>query len=223
MKVASRPAYEELYVLTGVLLEVLTERDWEDGPGCEEAKQLKAAGLRDYQVAAVKAAWKAPYWRSLLELPPGAGKTHIAAALVATGAVMGLGSWAYLVTNASLADQTQRKFEKLIPQMLEALDGGDVEYFCTSYGTADHAHLATVDGLIVDECHLSVAPTRSKVVARAERAVFRCGLSATPLLRQDAGNAMVIGLFGPVRYRVMPALLQAAGVLSKGHFHTVCL
>jgi superfamily II DNA or RNA helicase len=223
MKVSRRPTRGELFVLTGALLEVLKDWHWEPGPGCEEASRLGAVGLRDYQIAAVQAAWKAPHLRSLLELPPGAGKTHIAAALIATGAAMGLGSWAYLVTNVSLADQTQQKFNGLVPKMLEALGGADVEYCCSSYGIVDEAALTAADGLIVDEVHQVAAPTRSSVVAKATRAVFKCGLSATPLLRQDAGNAMVIGLFGPVRYRVEPAQLQAAGVLSKGHFHVVCL
>jgi superfamily II DNA or RNA helicase len=185
------------------------------------AGQLEEAGLlRDYQAEAVTAAFTAPAWRSIVQAPAGSGKTHMAAGLVAVGAQLGICRWVYLVQNQGLAEQTRRKFETVIPEMVAVVGECDWRMVCGSYGTIGDA-VEEAQGLIVDECHLLAAPTRAAAVARAMTAEFRCGLSATPLLRQDAGNALVIGLLGPVRFSLDPEAVIAAGNLAQGRYHVV--
>jgi len=216
---AQGPDAGTLHVLTGVLLAACGyDRKMPD-------VEVGALGtlLRDYQLEAVQAAMQAPYWRSIIKAPGGSGKTHIAAGIISCGASIGLGSWLYLVTNKELASQTARVFDRVMPEMLEQLGAPDVEVICTSYGTLPPLAARGVRGVLVDECHGIAARTRMRALAQAENAVFRCGLSATPLKRQDIFNSTVVGLLGPVVYQVDPERLIAAGHLAKGNYHLVCL
>jgi len=218
-----RNASETMRVMVGALLSV-RETDW-DAPQVEELVErlVEAEFLRVYQADAVLAALVAPHWRSIVQAPGGAGKTHIAAGIIAVGAVAGICEWLYLVQNRELAAQTQRVFDKVLPAMLQVLGDADATVTCASYGTAPVASLRAAQGLLVDECHGVCAPTRAKVIGSMKSVLFRCGLSATPLLRQDSGNALVIGLLGPVCYTIKPARLVSEGYLAKGIHRLVCL
>lgn len=175
------------------------------------------------QERAVRAAWANPWGRGIISSPTGSGKTRMCAATMAVGAILGVWRWSYLVTNQELAAQSSKQFRALVPQMIDALgEDCDWECHCSSYGTAGGA-LETCQGLLVDEVHSAAAATRSSVVARAGEAVFRLGLSATPLLRQDAANALVVGLLGPVCHSVSPEELIAHGRISRGRFTVVSL
>lgn len=222
-KVWWRDTPNAMRVLAGALLAIDSNNTPSQHAGFVEelAGWLEQAGLlRGYQCQAVVAALAAPAWRSIVQAPAGSGKTHMAAGLVAVGAQLGICRWAYVVQNIGLARQTQSKFEMVIPEMMRVLGECDWRVACGSYGTIGDA-VDDAQGLIVDEVHLVAAPTRAAAVAKAGTAEFRCGLSATPLLRQDPGNALVIGLLGPVRFSLDPETVIASGNLAQGHFHTV--
>lgn len=216
---------DQLRVLAGALLAIAScEPSGHAAVAGEMANALVAAGiLRDYQGAAVAAAYAAPGWRSIILAPAGAGKTRMAAGLVAVGAQLGACRWVYLVQNQQLAAQTADQFSTWIPRMVAELGDCDWVARCGTYGTMELGALEEAHGLIVDEVHLAGAPTRAAAIARARAAEFRCGLSATPLLRQDAGNAHVIGLLGPVRYSISPEELIGTGCLARGKFIKVHL
>lgn len=186
--------------------------------------RLTEAGLLwPEQEHAVRAAWMNPWGRGIISSPTGSGKSRMCAGVMAIGSILGVWRWSYLVTNQELTAQSSRQFKDLVPRMINAMgEDCDWECSCSSYGTAG-AELATCQGLLIDEVHVVPPATRSRVVARATEAVFRLGLSATPLLRQDAGNAMVIGLLGPVCHSVTPKELIAAGRISPGRFTLVSL
>jgi len=192
-----------------------------DGIG---GKLLHRAGkLRWYQGEAVDACLQAPWRRGIIEAPTGSGKTHISAGIIASGLAAGLLRWVYLCPSKGLAAQTSASFEKVIPGMLEALcssmpEGGKVT--CGGFTSAPPDEVAQAQGMIIDECHLSASPTRLKAIA-VSSAQFRIGLSATPLLRQDAGNALVVGAFGPVIYSIGMKVLQDEGHLANGRVTTL--
>jgi superfamily II DNA or RNA helicase len=213
---------ETLLVLTGALI-ALRPEDCVPAEAATPCVEPLRGLLRDYQADAVAAAYSALLWRSIVQAPGGAGKTHIAAGIVAMGVQHGISEWLYLVQNRELAAQTQRVFDSTIPQMAELLGGGDLAVTCASYGTVPDEALRRAQGLIIDEVHGEAARTRAAVVAQAESVRFRCGMSATPLLRQDAGNALVVGLLGPVVYMIDPDVLIREGHLAQGRFHLICL
>ena len=187
------------------------------------SNELVATGLlRKYQGKAVREALLAPWWRSVLDMAPGAGKTYVCAGIQAVGLGLGMERWAYVVLNRELAAQSERKFRELIPGMLGVL-GADASLWrcvCGSYGQLKDK-ITKAEAILVDECHGLAARTRWSVFAKAEQAFFRCGLSGTPLLRQDAGNALVLGLLGPVAYRIAATDLVKLGVLARGNYTLV--
>lgn len=227
-----------LFVLTGAMIALIERGDFrkenfftEPYPvnlkyqaGCLREAEL----LRSYQAAACVAALGAHWRRGIIEAPTGAGKTRIAAGIIALGILHGVSHWVYLVQNRNLSLQSSKSFEELVPQMLLCLykaepgHGPTPNYKvgCGSYGTVQPDILASAGGLIVDEVHFSVSRTRLQAMAPC-RAHIRIGMSATPLLRQDAGNALVAGVFGPVVYKIGMEVLQKAGHLAKGKVTTL--
>lgn len=224
----------ELHLLGGALEALrcrgIVDLNGEDRPdiwpeGLEDLSRccerlLDAKILRDYQAEAVKRALAAPLGRGVVDAIMGGGKTRIAAGLAAVAASVGRGRWCYVVQNKELAGQSRSSFDELLPQMAEALGSPQAEIYATSYGGLNRIEDTAFDGCIVDECHLLPAPTRSMAYARlAPR--WRLGLSGTPLDRQDGKNAIVIGLLGPVVYRVTLTDLESKGFLAKGSVRPV--
>lgn len=245
-KGAARPVYMwrapgELQVLGGVL-SLLAEAEVVRGEIPHDfspavircfADHLVDEGIvRDYQADAAVAALCAPFGRGLVEVAMGGGKTYISALIAVLGATVGRGRWLYLVQNKELAQQSLRSFEACVPQMSEALVelGGDCErrlrrepavLDATTYaGIRRDAVGGCYDGILVDECHLLPAPTRCVPFASVA-ASWRIGLSGTPLDRQDGANPMVIGLLGPVRFRITIDELESRGFLSRGRVQPV--
>jgi len=188
----------------------------------------EAEFLRSYQAEACVAALSAHWRRGIIEAPTGSGKTRIAAGIISLGILHGVTRWVYLVQNKNLALQSSKSFEELVPKMLLRLYQAeprhrptpDYKVACGSYETTQPDILASAGGLIVDEVHSVASRTRMQAMAPC-RAHIRIGMSATPLLRQDAGNALVAGVFGPVVYKIGMEVLQKAGHLAKGKVTTM--
>jgi superfamily II DNA or RNA helicase len=150
----------------------------------------------------------------------GGGKTRLAAAICALGASYGQGRWLYLVRNKELAGQSEKEFEELLPRMCEVTGALGPSLTATTYAGVAKLDDNEFDGVIVDEVQDLPAPTRAREYARA-KSDWKIGLSGTPLDRQDAGNALVIGLTGPVVHRVSLEELTEAGFLSRGRVQPV--
>ena len=125
----------------------------------------------------------------------------------------------YVVTNRELASQAKEKIESLVPRMLLALGVEDAKYelHCCSYGDLKRVR-GLVDGVIVDECHGLAASTRMEAYMGLRVLKWRFGLSGTPLDRQDEGNILVVGLLGPVMYKLGMGALMDMGMLTRGLF-----
>lgn len=80
---------------------------------------------------------------------------------------------------------------------------------------AVHRFLETIQGLIVDECHILPSDTFLEVAMALRNAYFRVGLSGTPLARGDKKSLLAIGALGPVIHRIKPEVLMERGILSK--------
>jgi len=171
--------------------------------------------LWEHQAFATCAGLLAPYGRGILAVPTGGGKTRICVACVAVGAkVLGIDSWVYLAPNQGLVEQTEGAFDELLESMCNLIGTNPPRITCCTYGAASK-NIDGCGGLLVDEVHGAAAPTRAKVLMSCA-ATWRVGLSATPLLRQDARNTLVIGLLGPVCYEIGLRALEEAGCIARG-------
>lgn len=175
------------------------------------ADKLESEGLlRHYQAEAVRRALGAIHGRAVLEMAMASGKTRTSAALAACAG----GDWLYVVTNTELALQAKAEIDEVLPKLC-AVTCKEATVTALNYGGIKHLEKKSFEGIIVDEAHGLPAPTRALQYATlsAER---RIGLSGTPLDRQDSANAMVIGLLGPVVYKVGTKELANEGFLAKG-------
>lgn len=214
---------DTLWVLGGLLSVLLREgildlgevSAWPQvGPELSSVRDGLLRMLRPYQADSVCAGIGADLGRGLIEVPTGGGKTYIAAGLAAAGAATGMYRWLYLAPNGELAAQTDRTFREVLGSFGKALGSPPAEIKCTTYTKCDRFGLE-FDGIIGDECHRLACRTYCLPFSRL-RARWRIGLSGTPLDRQDAGNALVIGLLGPVLYKIGLNVLEREGHLTRG-------
>jgi superfamily II DNA or RNA helicase len=168
--------------------------------------------LRPYQADMIKAALLAPMGRGVLQAPPGAGKTIVAAGLFAIGATAGYMDWLYVVHNEELVWQSLNKFHAVLPKMCEVLEVQQPSISCVTYGGIKDKRLAA--GVVVDECHGLPAETRATAYSKIS-SYFKIGMSATPLDRSDDRNGLVIGFLGPVINVVDKKVLEDLGYLAK--------
>ena len=179
----------------------------------EDLLVLESEGwLRRHQVVAVEAALWAPLGRGIIEVPTGGGKTRIAAAI---GAVRG-GVWLYVVPNEELLQQSEKTFVEA-----NELLGDSVEWHVSTYGRLQGLVQREYTGVVFDECHLIGASTRALGAASVHRADYRLGLSGSPLDRCDDKNTLVIGLCGPVVYKISIPDLQEDGYLAQGEVKVI--
>jgi hypothetical protein len=110
--------------------------------------------LRDYQAEGIVEGLCAPWGRCVIQAATGSGKTVMAAGLLmCMQELLGLEKVGYLVVNQELARQTQKVFDRVIPEMRDVV-GGDVGQGvpqCMSVGTAGEA-VGALDGVVIDEC-----------------------------------------------------------------------
>ena len=182
--------------------------------------------LRPYQrdqLAAVAAAMHAGFWRILVQLATGGGKTHEIAAIVAAAVLAGL-RVLVLATRTRLVRQLHERLEQfgvahgVIAAPLPELR----DYACTvQVASADTLHrrciadkrmpLPAADGVIFDEGHLAGADSRLAILESYPAAV-RIGFTATPARKSGRGLGSVFDALIPG-----PSILDliAAGMLVR--------
>ena len=215
----------EMGVLAGALLALAGQLPGIEGPvylgqspnvdaAIGTLQYLEAEGmLRPYQTEAALAAISAPLGRALLSVAPGGGKTRIVAGLAMALGSAGYGRVLYLCHSPQLVRQAEAALRKDIEAISSRLRGVPVELITGTYSSVRVP--IDVDVLIVDECHRAGSATGMRALASVE-AVWRIGMSGTPLDRTDGGNALVVGLLGPCVYHLGIDELTRMGYLTPG-------
>jgi superfamily II DNA or RNA helicase len=205
----------------GIVVEVVDRRSKPALLGDEAS----LAWLRDYQVGAVDAVRK--HTRGILWLPTGAGKTEIAVGLTRALPVR----WGFLVHRGNLMDAAATRYEARTGMAAGRIGEGrwalpdDGRFTAATFQTIATAldrgdtraqeWLASLDGIMVDECHVLPADSFTRVVTNAPNAYYRVGLSGTPLARGDKRSLLAIASLGPVIYRIKTDTLIERGVLAR--------
>jgi superfamily II DNA or RNA helicase len=159
----------------------------------------------------------------VLAVAPSFGKTVLGARMIAERGVNTL----IIVHNKAILDQWLSRlpmFLDIAPKYLGVMRGGkkkptgiiDVALWQSlNRGDVVDDIVANYGHLIVDECH-HVAATEFELIAKAVKARYVLGLSATPV-RKDGHHPIIFMQCGPVRYRVSPKELAA----SRPFEHTI--
>lgn len=161
--------------------------------------------------------------RGIVWAPTGSGKSEVIVALARAFP----STWLALANEAQLMDQLAERYEKRTGEPAGRIGDGRWEprprFTAATFQTL-HARLeerdpatlellASVRGLVVDECHVIAARTFLRVTRAVPNARFRFGFSGTPLARTDERSVHAVGALGPVIYRVWPKTLAEAGVI----------
>ena len=80
---------------------------------------------------------------------------------------------------------------------------------------AARAFLSDVRMIILDEAHVGGSDSVTNILKIMPDAYYRIGLSATPLARGDSKSIMVVGMFGPICYRIHTRDLINQGYLAE--------
>lgn len=186
--------------------------------------------LRDYQVEIINRFLEEK--QGLQEIPTGAGKTLITAAL--SELIEDYGRTIVIVPNKSLVEQTEEDYLNL---------GLDVGVWYGDRKEANHQHMICtwqslnilgkktnqndqltlvdfiedVTAVIVDEAHLSKAEVLKKLLSGPFSHIpIRLGLTGT-IPKDPWEYNILIGCIGPILHRIQTKDLQDAGVLSNCH------
>lgn len=171
--------------------------------------------LRPYQARAVERIREAiacGIKRICLTVPTGGGKTTVAAHLIGE----------HVATNDPVLFMAHRR--ELIDQCSERLDQHSVDHGVIMAGTDRRAphklvqvasiqtlrnrHLPPANLIVVDECHLSVAPTFVELIDQYPDAVV-IGLTATPYRLDGKGLRRI--------YQELIEVTDAATLMAEGH------
>lgn len=178
--------------------------------------------LRDYQSEAIDVARKVE--RGVFHHVTGAGKTEVMVAL----ADLYPCRWLILTHKKDLLAQTINRFAIRTGEVVGQIGEGvfapqrvTVGMFNTIHARlkkrdkAMIAYLKTVQGIMVDECHVAPAATFWRVIMSLEHAFYRYGFSGTPFARSDKKSIFTWGSIGPIIHRVPAQRLIEAGVLAR--------
>jgi superfamily II DNA or RNA helicase len=186
--------------------------------------QADLTWLRDYQLAAVDACVRER--RGIVRAPTGSGKTEII-----VGVVQRLpGRWMFVVHRDNLVDQAAKRYTLrtgLRPNILSRLPPAEwvvqpglnlmtLQSLASGIRRdrkAVDAQLASLDGVLVDECHVAPANVYFNAINRCP-AEYRLGFSGTPLDRSDNRSLMAIAALGKVIYNIKAQTLIDAGMLA---------
>lgn len=164
--------------------------------------------------------------RGVVESPTGSGKTEMMIALVKSIPCR----WILLVDDKDLVHNAARRYEQRTGESAGVVGDGlwDVEghrFVCATFQSIlsrlnnDRSGklkewLASFGGLLVDECHISAAPTYYQIVTTID-AYWRFGFSGTPLDRSDRMGAFTIGCLGDLIEVVDTGLLIDRKIISR--------
>jgi len=193
-------------------------------------KTKQMGGEYQYQQEAIIRVLKGG--RGILHLATGAGKTYIAAAIASIIKQPAL----FIVPGIDLMYQTKEVFERETDLSVGLLGGGKdiidadivIGVINTIYNRSKKKGkyrdwLEQVYLVFADECHLASAKQYSSVLQKCTSAVFRIGLSGTPLEHGDIRNMKLIGTLGPVIDTVRNTQLIELGVSARPivHIHKI--
>ena len=178
--------------------------------------------LRDYQREAIEVAREEE--RGVFHHATGAGKTEV---IVALGEIYPC-TWLVLTNKKDLLAQTAERFARRTGEAVGQIGDGafaparvTVAMFQTIFaglrGRKSNIlkFLATVQGVIVDECHIIPASTFLRVLMALKNAYFRYGFSGTPFARGDQKSIFTWGALGPIIHRVSADTLIGEGILAR--------
>jgi superfamily II DNA or RNA helicase len=183
--------------------------------------------LRDYQLAAIKAAfsnqWRGTFWpRGVISMATGGGKTHVAAAMIQMLDVPTL----FIVHRKDLMYQTAEVFRGFgidtgrVGDGLREVKRVTVATIQTLAVNMDMTDLSKFKQLFMDECHLCAADVQRGnqfvSVSACIPAPFRWGLSGTPFMKDKYSDRLLEGTTGGVVYEVHNRELIDAGYLAEG-------
>lgn len=188
-------------------------------------------GLRDYQVETCTTGLRRT--RGVVWAATGAGKTQIAMGWVESTPLR----WLFLVNQTQLGLQARDRYRAFCGQEAGVIaegmwkpDGGahglTVATFQSLHSKLKQPasspeyqmvtnFLESIQGVIVDECHVLPADSFRKALDHMPEAYYRLGLSATPLSRGDRKSMYMIGCLGSVIQRISARVLIEAGILAK--------
>lgn len=157
-------------------------------------------GLRAYQAEAIANLRKsiaAGYRSPILVLPTGAGKTHVAKAMIESAVAKGK-SVLFLAPRRELIYQTSAKLDEAEvphgiimagerPSLIHAVQ---VACIPTLHRRADRIFMPKADLIFVDECHLAISKQTLTILSEYPNAV-KIGLTATPSRGDGRGLGQV--------------------------------
>jgi len=179
--------------------------------------QLNGIEFRDYQIEMIERGIEAT--RGIIAAPTNGGKTEVAAGIIKR---VGLPA-NFLTHRLTLLRQTKQRFEKRLGVEVGIIGGGEEEIrdinimsVATVFKRLDDPKILDLlkreSVVFVDEAHHASAATIEKCLKACSNSVYRFGLSATALLRDDVSNMIVRGLLGDEIVTVTSADLIKAGV-----------
>jgi len=185
--------------------------------------------LRDYQKQAVEAALTKT--RGIIQMPTGAGKSLVAAGIIASVPCR----WLVIVPQSDLLEQFAKHIRERLGEEPGIIGDGQwnparitVATFQTLARRMSKAKdkrayefMASVQGMITDETHQAASGTFSFVCSKAINAYYRVGISATPLDRSDKKSVFVIAQLGGIIHRTTSAELRARGYLAEATIRMV--
>lgn len=191
-----------------------------------------APWLRPYQAEAVEKGLRRT--RGVLWAATGAGKTEVMIATVLAAPVR----WLLLVHRTQLGLQARDRFKLrtggdagVVAEGVFAPHPGPHGLTVATFQTLGSmartgdkrvaAFLASVQGVLVDECHTLPADSFRWVLDHLPEAYWRIGVSGTPLARGDRKTMHLFGCLGSVYHRVTAQELIEAGVLARPRIRMV--
>lgn len=180
--------------------------------------------LRDYQLDAIEVAKKRQ--SGIFHHATGAGKTEIQIGLTEVYP----GTWLILTHKKDLLPQTADRFARRTGEEVGFIGAGTFNPKRITIATFHTLNqklrrkatrekiepfLRSVEGVMIDECHVVAATTFWRVTMAVPNAFFRYGFSATPFARSDKKSIYVWGAIGPVIHKISADYLVKRGVLAR--------
>jgi superfamily II DNA or RNA helicase len=208
--------------------------------GHEVERVLEGVTLRDYQVAAIQDILRNR--NAIIHAVTGAGKTKLAAGFIKLALAKGL-RVLFLTNKQSLLYQTANVFRG-VGMPATTIGDGEKDFSNLSVGMVQSlytglprevgklriphpgkpeiiSYLKGVDVLILDEAHIGSADSIQAVCNAASNAVYRIGLTATPLMKGWIDDLKLMAVTGPIITCITMKDLIARGLLAQPYIKFV--